>query len=599
MSTQIEQSGKFALQSLSVKYLTQSVANNLLIILTVLFTVITSWFMYFLVFGESTIGIDDANIFKVYARNLADGHGFVYNPGGERVEGFSSFLYTLAIAGVYKLTGSFDAPVLFLNLLFLCLITLLTLSITTKAVSPHFNISDKPSNYWRVGFLTVILIILNPYFVLWTSISQMDTGLWTLMILLNVWLLQKTISNPSNILNILGSVIAICMLIFTRPEGMALGLMLIFLHCLPVIRPGIKNSTKIMNCAGLFTVPLLFTLTLTYFRLEYFGWPLPNTYYAKVSPDIIYRLGEGIRYFYIYITNNLFVLPILAAIIHSLTQQFHLIKTDNKKSWLSLDITNISGLLSLLYMAGVIFKGGDHFAGGRFFQPVWPLLVIFVVTKLFNYYLKDKIKSWTTEVWIKFFLLTAAILIIGHLPTQLRTLQRFGNFHYELWIPESGRETGALLNQMFSDNDRQPTIGVITAGGIALTYQGEVYDLLGLNDTSIAHDGGQRKGLTNHASLNPELVLKESPEILMPQVTNFQLLNQVDSPKELLLHNYLFAQQLLQNQLVRDQYCLAWLSPTKINPNLEQSIEGVVVLGENQWLDLIKQHNQVQVIELE
>ena len=34
-------------------------------------------------------GIDDANIFFTYASNLAGGEGFVYNAGGERVEGFA------------------------------------------------------------------------------------------------------------------------------------------------------------------------------------------------------------------------------------------------------------------------------------------------------------------------------------------------------------------------------------------------------------------------------------------------------------------------------------------------------------------------------
>ena len=38
------------------------------------------------------IGVDDANIFFVYAKNLAEGNGLVYNTGGERVEGFSSLL---------------------------------------------------------------------------------------------------------------------------------------------------------------------------------------------------------------------------------------------------------------------------------------------------------------------------------------------------------------------------------------------------------------------------------------------------------------------------------------------------------------------------
>ena len=43
-------------------------------------------------------GIDDANIFFTYASHLADGEGFVYNRGGERVEGFTSLLWTLICA---------------------------------------------------------------------------------------------------------------------------------------------------------------------------------------------------------------------------------------------------------------------------------------------------------------------------------------------------------------------------------------------------------------------------------------------------------------------------------------------------------------------
>src|SRR5262245_15180176 len=41
---------------------------------------------------------DDAYISFRYARNLADGHGLVFNPGGERVEGYSNFLWVLILA---------------------------------------------------------------------------------------------------------------------------------------------------------------------------------------------------------------------------------------------------------------------------------------------------------------------------------------------------------------------------------------------------------------------------------------------------------------------------------------------------------------------
>ena len=45
--------------------------------------------------GRSLIGVDDANIYFVYMNHVAQGHGFVYNVGGEHVEGFTSLLWTI------------------------------------------------------------------------------------------------------------------------------------------------------------------------------------------------------------------------------------------------------------------------------------------------------------------------------------------------------------------------------------------------------------------------------------------------------------------------------------------------------------------------
>ncbi len=50
---------------------------------------------------------DDAYITFRYARNLADGAGFVYNPG-QPVMGTSTPLYTLWLAMLSRLTGSSD-----------------------------------------------------------------------------------------------------------------------------------------------------------------------------------------------------------------------------------------------------------------------------------------------------------------------------------------------------------------------------------------------------------------------------------------------------------------------------------------------------------
>ena len=41
---------------------------------------------------------DDAFISFRYARNLSQGHGLVFNPGFERVEGYTNFLWVLLLA---------------------------------------------------------------------------------------------------------------------------------------------------------------------------------------------------------------------------------------------------------------------------------------------------------------------------------------------------------------------------------------------------------------------------------------------------------------------------------------------------------------------
>jgi energy-coupling factor transporter transmembrane protein EcfT len=43
---------------------------------------------------------------------------------------------------------------------------------------------------------------------------------------------------------------------------------------------------------------------LTVFRLSYFGYPLPNTYYAKVSPSLFYNFSRGIPYFIKYFQSH-------------------------------------------------------------------------------------------------------------------------------------------------------------------------------------------------------------------------------------------------------------------------------------------------------
>src|SRR5690349_10036664 len=63
------------------------------------------WALHWLL-GYPDHGIDDADITMVYAHNIANGHGYVYTPGGERVEGSTSLAWTLVCAALQLLSTS-------------------------------------------------------------------------------------------------------------------------------------------------------------------------------------------------------------------------------------------------------------------------------------------------------------------------------------------------------------------------------------------------------------------------------------------------------------------------------------------------------------
>ena len=65
-------------------------------------------------------GIDDANIFLTYGKNFAAGHGAVYYPGGESVEGYSSTLFMLLCSVGFLVTDHIEFYVLLMNTVFMC-----------------------------------------------------------------------------------------------------------------------------------------------------------------------------------------------------------------------------------------------------------------------------------------------------------------------------------------------------------------------------------------------------------------------------------------------------------------------------------------------
>ncbi len=465
------------------------------------------------------IGVDDANIFFVYAKNFAEGHGFVYNVGGERVEGFSSMLWTLLLAGVFLVFSKPEPAILFLNLVFgavtlSCLVNFIREWISRcigKPVSPFLGVT---------GFLLLAWSMVSPGFVIWTTITLMENGLWTMLaVLATLQMLKFTQAEVPSLRTRVSFALLLALVVLCRPEGMlwsaVLGMCSLLGRWLQSRRFGRSFMEVVIPASAcVFTVAGLLA-----FRIWYFGYPFPNTYYAKVSPDRAYNLIEGAKYSVRFHLSH-WLVPVLTLVIILGVWKLSLAVLRR----IRFSDSNISahraseipvGLISLVLLVGGIIPvlvGGDHFQFFRFYQVVWPMLPL-PFLMLAGPILAERINLSLRLKTLLLLLVTGLLLVFprdswfdigpGH---------RIGS---EFNIVKRDRALGDILNLSFAKAER-PSIGVVAAGAIALAYEGKVIDMMGLNNLDMAHAEGDRKGRKNHAAFNKDVLLRQSPEILTP-----------------------------------------------------------------------------------
>lgn len=134
--------------------------------------------------GRSFIGVDDAEIYHVYMKHVSEGHGFVYNIGGERVEGFTSLLWTLIGAGIHYMSLPLELTLMLLNVMLIALL-----------LSRIWGYIDGDSQLWSLpSFAFFSLLFVMPGFFEWSILSQLETGLWTMLLgLIILGIIQKEV----------------------------------------------------------------------------------------------------------------------------------------------------------------------------------------------------------------------------------------------------------------------------------------------------------------------------------------------------------------------------------------------------------------------
>ena len=294
---------------------------------------------------------DDAFISFRYARNLLEGHGLVFNPG-ERVEGYTNFLWVLELAALWGAFGwrpEESAP-------------WLSAAFTGATLAAMLWWAARLPSLRRrglVAWMAAGLVCCSATFASWSVGGGLETRQFTFFVVLAVACLS---ARPDSRRALLLASLSLAAASLTRPEGP-----LIAACCFGWFAAQRRLDSgrwlPPLRDAACLAGPCVAAVALHYlFRYGYYGEWLPNTYHAKhVRPW--YEAGS--RYL------------LLAALDAGLYLLLPLAMLSLAKGWRAAkDLSRGLPLLCVLaHMAYVARIGGDYF-GYRLLDFYWPLLAV-------------------------------------------------------------------------------------------------------------------------------------------------------------------------------------------------------------------------------
>ena len=484
-----------------------------------------AWLAQFLS-STPLVGYDDANIFLVYARNIAGGHGFVYNVGGEHVEGFTSPAWVLLCAAAMKITTRPEPLLAGINVLAI-VAAAYALALYLRDFCTRFALLASLEAKTTALLLTAA-VVLVPGYIVWTTVSLMDSGLWCANILLCAICVLRIFladdhADKTRAWTRRTFFFLITALAFVRPEAMVWGPTFLSLAVFADWSTGHTVARSVRSCAAGIVLFAGAMAGQTAFRLVYFGYPLPNTYYAKASGNLADRVREGLSYFADFVMfNPAFLLSILMGILLLVVAIRRWRVEDDWTDGRRLIASQICVLVMLLVSSVVpILEGGDHFGLSRMYQPGWPLVAIQAVHC--GALLFAPPRRLSRGGLALFYGGTALIVAAGwtlwpvlprlSYPSPFAPAGEWNTPRLEMSIAQDMREIGASFNSAFPTY--RPSVGVIVAGGFALGYHGTVIDLMGLNSVAMGHSPGSRVGFRDHAAFDPAVFFTLSPDIVL------------------------------------------------------------------------------------
>lgn len=413
---------------------------------------------------------DDAFISFRYASNLLEGHGLVFNPG-ERVEGYTNFLWVLLVAFGMRL--GID-PVVFTRILGVgsYLLSIALVAALWKRVARG-----------RAGsllFASPLLLCLCFHAHYPESIAS---GLETTFASALFLGLAHTVASGSRTARRYGTALVSIVLVLTRLDGAiavaAAGIAMLWAPADPGRLPWRSRVAELLWTFG----PVVVVVGLyVAWKLVYYGDVFPNTYYAKRAYE--FRVDAGLDYFATYIRAAPHALLLLTLAT---------VGAFNKHARTASVYAGVTLALAGLY----IIKVGGDFMEFRFIWEYYPLLVALAGIGLLGLAELSQLPALALAAAAS----ALALMPLGKLRTDfgMQSLKEMNRY------AEDGQRVGKALGARLPSST---VVSTTLAGTIAYYSKLELIDQWGLNDKYVARlPGGNAK--RGHVKFAPLSYLRE------------------------------------------------------------------------------------------
>lgn len=420
--------------------------------------------------------VDDAYISYRYAENLAHGFGLEYNPG-ERVEGGTS-VALIALLAPFSLAG-------IRRIDFVAVVLSLLAGAGTVTLASRYLRERTTGPIGRAEAFVLAFLTLSTCVLVWAW-AGMETSIFAL-----VWLagalrhLRESEREEWPWASALLTVAAGLL----HPDGVLLAPVLGLSWLFPFTKArairGVAYGAIVVGVFGAYWLA----------RWSYFGYPMPNTFYAKVGSGAdLFRAG------FIYVR-----VAVFSTLVPLVTAYYAIRTIKGWRSW-PREVAIFLGAATI-YVLYVMKVGGDFYPFHRFF------LAALVLLTLAGWRLRGITRATpespaTRRTWALVILAVALMNIWSF----FYTFQ--GLIHRDLQrVVRNFAATGNAMRDAMPENT---TVATLPIGALGFFSKLRIHDMMGLVDLHIARlPRDATRGVVGHEKFDHAYTLSKRPEAIV------------------------------------------------------------------------------------